>query len=117
MTLRNLHPWIVLFLSTGACSHSVAPAATSETPRAQQAHQPEKWLRQGKDALHRGDTVRAEQYLALALDQGDSPTKVLPWLLQACIEGSRLRAALGYAETYARAHPERYSLRYLAATI
>ena len=117
MTLRSLYRLVVLFLFTGACSHSVAPAATAETPTARRAHQPEKWLRQGQDALRRGDTVRAEQYLALAFNKGDSPGKVLPGLLQACIEGSRLRAALGYAETYARAHPERYSLRYLVATI
>jgi hypothetical protein len=61
--------------------------------------------------------VRAEQYLALAFKRSQAPGEILPWLLQACIEGSRLRAALGYAETYAQTHPERYGLRYLVATI
>jgi uncharacterized protein HemY len=76
------------------------------------------WLmREGRAAATRGDTVRAEQYIALAVDRGYDERRALPLLLGVCIEGSRLRAALNHAEPYLRDHPEDAALRYLVGTI
>ncbi|MFW6197531.1 MAG: tetratricopeptide repeat protein [Myxococcota bacterium] len=65
----------------------------------------------------RGDFVRAEQYLAAAIERGYPEDRALPKLLHVCIGASRLRAALSYAEPYLAAHPNAWSLRYLVASI
>jgi TolA-binding protein len=74
-------------------------------------------FRRGRDAAERGDSVRAEQYLSLALDRGYDAERALPFLLQVCVSSSRLRAALDHAEPYLRDHPDAETLRYLVATI
>ncbi len=85
-------------------AHDGAPSAT--------------WLAaEGERAALRGDTVRAEQYLALAVERGYDERRALPLLLSVCIRGSRLRSALNHAEPYLRDHPDDQSLRYLVATL
>jgi hypothetical protein len=71
----------------------------------------------GRKAASRGDAVRAEQYLALAIEQGADRRRVMPILLRACLTSSHLRAALNHAEPYLLDHPEDDSLRYLVSTI
>jgi tetratricopeptide (TPR) repeat protein len=72
---------------------------------------------QGRRATLRGDSVRGEQYLTLAIQNGYPRDQALPLLLRACLDGSRLRAALDHAEAYLREHPEHRRLRYLVATL
>lgn len=74
-------------------------------------------FQRGHDAAQRGDSVRAEQYLSLAVDRGYDLERALPLLLQVCLSSSRLRAALDHAEPYLRDHPDAEALRYLVATI
>ncbi len=74
-------------------------------------------FQQGSDAARNGDTLRAEQYLSLALDAGFDQRKILPLMLQVCLQSSRLRSALDHAEPYLLQHPEDRALRYLVATI
>jgi tetratricopeptide (TPR) repeat protein len=74
-------------------------------------------FQRGQDAARRGDSVRAEQYLSLAVDRGYDLERALPLLLQVCLSSSRLRAALDHAEPYLRDHPDAEALRYLVATI
>jgi predicted Zn-dependent protease len=71
----------------------------------------------GRSAAARGDTVRAEQYLSIAIERGFNQRDVLPLLLEVCVTGARLRAALNHAEPYLRDHPDDYFLRYLVANI
>jgi tetratricopeptide (TPR) repeat protein len=74
-------------------------------------------FQQGRDAARNGDTLRAEQYLSLALEAGFDQHKVLPLMLKVCLQSSRLRSALDHAEPYLVQHPEDRTLRYLVATI
>lgn len=74
-------------------------------------------LKVGRDAAQRGDSVRAEQYLAMAIEQGADARIVMPILLKACIRSSHLRTALNHAEPYLLANPEDDELRMLVATI
>ena len=71
----------------------------------------------GRDAAMRGDAVRAEQYLSLAIEQGADRRVVMPLLLKACLRSSHLRAALNHAEPYLLEHPDDDALRYLVANI
>ncbi len=52
-------------------------------------------------AFHRaGDTLRAEQYLSQALEQGADPNVAVPALVRVCMQGNRLEAAALHAEDY-----------------
>ncbi|MBZ0116634.1 MAG: tetratricopeptide repeat protein [Sandaracinaceae bacterium] len=64
-----------------------------------------------------GDFVRAEQYLAASLERGHPEDQVVPVLVAACVQSSRLSSALSYAEPYLARHPTNWSLRLLIATI
>ena len=72
---------------------------------------------QGRRAALRGDSLRAEQYLTLAIEEGYPREKTLPLLLRACLDGSRLRAALDHARAHLRERPGAPRLRYLVATL
>jgi tetratricopeptide (TPR) repeat protein len=55
---------------------------------------------QGMRLAEAGDHMRAEQYLAGALEAGGDVDAVLPSLLRVCVAGERYEAALAYAERY-----------------
>ena len=78
---------------------------------------PESLFRRGRESADRGDTVRAEQYLELALDKGYDRRRALPVLLSVCLSSGRLRSALNYAEPELRLRPDDAELRYLVASI
>jgi predicted Zn-dependent protease len=78
---------------------------------------PEQLYQHGLFLIGQGDYVRAEQYLAAALDRGYPEARVVPSLVGACVRGSRLSAALGYAEPYLERNPGDWPLRLLVATI
>ena len=101
---------VALCLSLGGCGASnqarVAPASTGRDTRNGAA-----LFASGREAAERGDAIRAEQYLSLALERGYDRDAVVPPLLEVCIAGSHLRAALNHAEPYLRQHPENQRLR------
>ena len=91
-----------------ACSHGgerpsetplseVTPRASGQAERAAAAREQ---LDLGLLFARAGDSVRAEQYLAAALDSGADPNTALLPLLKLCIQASRLEAAAQYAEIY-----------------
>jgi tetratricopeptide (TPR) repeat protein len=104
-----------IWLLTGCGASSVTPAEdpSRQTENADGA----ELFHRGEQAATSGDTVRAEQYLSMALDRGYSEKKVLPIMLRVCLSSSRLRAALNHAEPYLREHPNDKGLRFLVATI
>lgn len=100
-----------------ACAE--APARpTSPTPGDAIRNVPaDELFRRGIALGHAGDLIRAEQYLAAAIDRGYPAEQALPPLLRVCVASSRLRAALSHAEPYLQKHPDAWSLRYLVASI
>jgi tetratricopeptide (TPR) repeat protein len=77
----------------------------------------EALFQRGHESANRGDTVRAEQYLQLALEKGYDRGRALPVLLNVCLSSGRLRSALNYAEPELRLRPDDAELRYLVASI
>ncbi|MCA9609321.1 MAG: tetratricopeptide repeat protein [Myxococcales bacterium] len=77
----------------------------------------EELYRRGVLLAQGGDFVRAEQYMAASIQRGYPEEQVMPSLLAACVEASRLVAALQYAEPYLARHPDQWSLRMLVASI
>jgi tetratricopeptide (TPR) repeat protein len=105
-----------LALALSGCGAGAVSEPTTGVARPH-PESPSALFEQGRDAARRGDSVRAEQYLTLAVERGYPREKALPLLLEACIASSRLRAALDHAESYLRQHPEHQGLRYLVATL
>jgi len=73
--------------------------------------------KRGREAMRAGDSIRAEHYFALAIQNGYDESELLPELLTACLLTNRLRSALNYAEPALRKHPADSVLRYLVATV
>lgn len=74
-------------------------------------------VERGKAFAAIGDTTRAEEYLAAALDQGADPQKVLPMLMQVCVQTGRYRSAIQHAENHLRKHPEDTRTRFVLGTL
>jgi tetratricopeptide (TPR) repeat protein len=72
---------------------------------------------QGVVLANNGDLVRAEQYLAAAMQRGGPPERILPRLMRVCISSQRYRAAIEYARPFLERHPDIWPLQYLLATI
>lgn len=106
----------LLVVALAGCSSATPEAQVAPAPSSN-AQQAQALFQRGREAAERGDSVRAEQYLSLALERGYDAGRVLPVLLRVCLASSRLRAALDHAEPYLRDHPEAEALRYLVATI
>lgn len=78
---------------------------------------PENLFITGQNFAVVGDTTRAEQYLAAAIDRGADPKKVLPLLLEVCVRDGRFQMAIEYARPYVEKHPNDSNVRYLLATL
>jgi len=119
MTPR-IFPVLAVFFTCVACGATRPPPAAAGSPGDAdplQRQTPEALFKRGQESAERGDTVRAEQYLQLALDKGYDRRRALPVLLSVCLSSGRLRAALNYAEPELRLRPDDAELRYLVASI
>lgn len=102
-----------------AFAASLCVACQAASPAPQSPHAPPartRWLEAGQELARQGDSVRAEQYLAGAVERGDRPTRALGELLALCIDHGRLNAALGYATRYLERAPSAH-LRLLIANL
>lgn len=113
---RFVSSLLLALLATGCAKK---PGAKLETGIAtmRREESPAKLFERGRAFAQIGDFVRAEQYLAAALDAGADPRATLPLLLHACIEGHRYRVALDYAESYLRKHPRDQKLRFVVGSL
>jgi predicted Zn-dependent protease len=106
---------LVASLALLACScRAPEPARSAAEPAVED---PRRTFERGKELARLGDSLRAEQYLARALERGHHPPETLRWLIGVCVDGARLRAAIHYARPYIEAHPEALRLRYVVATL
>jgi tetratricopeptide (TPR) repeat protein len=76
-----------------------------------------KLVDRGKAFAATGDTTRAEQYFAAAINEGGDEPAILPMLLMVCIEDGRYRVAIEYARTYLQKHPGDVRVRLLLGTL
>ena len=107
---------MLLFALVAACA-GAAPKPAPAPGDPLKTVPPDELYRRGIALGNAGDLIRAEQYLAAAIDRGYPAEKALPPLLRVCLASSRLRAALSHAEPYLVEHPDAWSLRYLVASI
>jgi tetratricopeptide (TPR) repeat protein len=108
----------VLSVLLSACGATAkGPQSVTPNQEALAVQNRQELVSRGREAMRRGDSIRAEHYFALALEQGYESAELLPELLAVCLSSSRLRSALNYAEPYLRKHPKDANLRYLVATV
>lgn len=104
-----------------ACALLAACAPHATTPPAPRPPgvdaSPQALYAQGVAWARRGDMVRAEQYIALAVRAGFPHERALVAIVEVCLVQFRLQAALAYAEPYLRRHPDAWQVRLLVATV
>lgn len=95
------------------------PSARPTTPPASVSStaQSDALAARGLELLERGDYVRAEQYMLVALRAGHDADALIVPLLCSCIASNRLRSALSHAERYLARHPQAWHVRYVKAAI
>jgi predicted Zn-dependent protease len=108
---------LIVAILLAACGNASTPEPRQSSTARNEQRTTAELVNSGREAASRGDAVRAEQYLSLAIEQGADRRQVMPLLLDACLKSSHLRAALNHAEPYLREHPEDDALRYLVANI
>jgi Tfp pilus assembly protein PilF len=113
---------LLLPLSLVACG-----SATTAVPVQSQAEPTPAQRQEAAAELHRiglshyktGDSLRAEEYLASALEAGGSANVILPDLMRASIRGRRYQAAIRYFEDYRAdlGRPQRAELEVVAGVL
>jgi tetratricopeptide (TPR) repeat protein len=106
--MRRLSLWIVVL--TG-CAHL--------QPQPQRARDlgSEALLQIANAAEEAGDSLRAQQYLRVALQEGADETKYVPRLLALYIADGQYRVAIDQGEHYLRRHPQDRATRLLLSTL
>ncbi len=99
--------WVLvgLFTATSCSAAASAPlhqpsAATAEPTLAEKRAAAAELFRLGKEQMRDGDSLRAQEYFATAIDSGGDPNLILPELMRAAISGMRYQAAIRYFEDF-----------------
>jgi predicted Zn-dependent protease len=96
------------------CAHATAPAPAGDPLAAISAND---LFARGERYREAGDFVRAEQYVAAALERGYPEPEATSALIRICVEGSHLAAALRHARAHLVRHPDDWAMRYLVASL
>lgn len=116
---------LALALVCSACGGAAAHApnqpnsARSEPTPAEKRAAALELVRLGKEQLRAGDSLRAQEYFATALDSGADADEVLPELMHAATSGMRYEAAIRFFEDYGSlmSKPRRADLGLVAAVL
>jgi predicted Zn-dependent protease len=100
-----------------ACAAQQTQPDTSETPAHRARAAQAELLRQSEEFGRAGDGMRAEQYLALALERGADSSQVTRRLVDACVRDQRYRAAADYAHRHLLRHPADSEIRFVRAVL
>lgn len=95
---------VALALGSLGCGHAREgePPATAASSEVEASAARRELLELGLAFARSGDSVRGEQYLSAALDEGAEPNVALLPLMQLCIKAGRFEAAAQYGEAYQR---------------
>ena len=96
---------LALAFALSACGGGAAQGldprvARPEPTAAEQRAAAAELYRLGKEQARAGDSLRAQEYFATAIDSGGDPNLILPELMRAAISGTRYQAAIRYFEDY-----------------
>lgn len=106
-----------LVLCLASCGGASETSARTAPPDPLDDISAEELFRRGVLLGEHGDFIRSEQYISAAVDRGFPEEQAMPALMKACVQSSRLDAALSYALPYLARHPSQWPLRMLVASI
>ncbi len=106
-----------LVASTAACQSSLGARMQTAVHTYEHDRSPDKLMERGRAFAAVGDTTRAQQYLAAALDGGGDETTLTPMLLSVCVRDGRYRMAIEYARRYLVKHPSDQRVRFVLGTL
>jgi tetratricopeptide (TPR) repeat protein len=115
--MHRTYPLLFVFCAVVACAHSHASTTSTATNDPMANVTAQQLYTTGLALAREGDLVRSEQYLVASMQRGMSEPVALRQLMSVCVQASRFRAAIGYAQPYIERHPHDWALRYLMATI
>lgn len=118
MTPRSSIPAVILAASLACgCAASSGDRVARDLATARSERAPDKLVARGRAFARVGDLMRAQEYLAAALDAGADSGRVLPELLRVCVAAHQYRAAIDYATPYLDRQPGDVRLRFVVAEL
>jgi tetratricopeptide (TPR) repeat protein len=111
--MRLIAATLVGVLALSGCAAANSAKGRSDVVELRHGHSPDQLLERGRAFAAIGDLTRAEQYLSAALDAGGDSTRILPLLLEVCVQSGRYRVADEYVAQYLRRDPENVRLHLL----
>lgn len=115
MTGRAFAILLTAALLAACASKSAEMRANLDTFNSERT--PDKLLARGRAFAALGDTTRAEEYYAAALEAGGNEKEIMRLLLEVCVRDGRYRAAIEYAKPYVQRHPDDVRCRYVLGTL
>lgn len=103
---------IAVVLLCSGCAH-----VASSTPEQADELGRERLIQVAEAAEQAGDSLRAQQYLRVALQAGADPRKYVPRLLALYIADGQYRVAIDQGEQLLRRHPDDRATRLLLSTL
>ncbi len=97
---------LVVSFATASCSASAnrppqpPPGAEAEPTLLEKKAACTELFRLGKEQARVGDSLRAQEYFAMAIDSGGDTNLILPELMRAAISGMRYQVAIRYFEDF-----------------
>jgi Tfp pilus assembly protein PilF len=101
----------LVFLSSLGCAHVESKPTSAPDLVVSQL------LQVAEAAERSGDSLRAQQYLRVALQSGGDERRIVPRLLSIYIADGQYRAAIEQGEHHLRRHPDDRSTRLLLSTL
>jgi len=108
---------ICLVVAVGACATSKEARDQHQIEVMRKEGGVQELIGRGEAAASLGDLTRAEQYFVAALRAGGPERALTQRLIVICTNDQRYPAALEYAETYLRRHPNDTEVRFASGTI
>jgi tetratricopeptide (TPR) repeat protein len=102
---------VLVFLSSVGCAHVAGKPTSAQDLGVNQL------LQVAELAERSGDSLRAQQYLRVALQSGGDERKIVPRLLGLFIADGQYRAAIDQGEHHLRRHPDDRPTRLLLSTL
>jgi tetratricopeptide (TPR) repeat protein len=104
-------------LSALACQKSPSAKMQGDLQVFEREQSADKLEARGRAFAAMGDTTRAEQYFAAALDVGGDEYAITRSLLSVCVRDGRYRMAIEYARRHLVHHPNDDKVRFILGTL
>lgn len=104
-------------LLTCACAASPGARIEAKVEHFQHEQDQTRLVARGQAFAAVGDTVRAQEYLAAALEAGADERALTPELITLCVRDGRYRLAVEHAQRYLTRHPRDRRMRFVLGSL